>query len=97
MAVSRMVTVSWCSVATAVARRGETRSAFKRRLGLVVGGAGRRRSVRPALVALLGEELERLVDELPVELEDAAVAGVGIDDQIRVWQALVQVDSAAAP
>ena len=42
-----------------------------------------------------GEERERPGDELLVVLEDAAVAGVGVDDQLRVRQALRQVDRVA--
>jgi hypothetical protein len=41
---------------------------------------------------LLGsEEFESFADELCVELEDAAVAGVGVDHQLAVWQAAGQV------
>ena len=38
------------------------------------------------------EEVERLLDELLVELEDAAVSGVGIDDQIGVRDSLGQIE-----
>jgi hypothetical protein len=38
-----------------------------------------------------GEELDRDGGKLVVELEDAAVAGVGIDDQLGTLDALVEV------
>ena len=96
MAVSRMVTVSWCSVDHG---RG---AAWRDEAGVQAAARARRwevRATRPvgaAVVALLlGEELERLVDERLVELEDAAVAGVGVDHQISVRQAPGQVDRIA--
>jgi hypothetical protein len=46
----------------------------------------------PPPPALPLEEFEGLRDELPVELEDAAVAGVGINHQLTVRHALSQVD-----
>ena len=40
---------------------------------------------------LAPEEFESLLDELRVEPEDAAVAGVGVDHQLTVGQAAGQV------
>ena len=45
----------------------------------------------PAAAALPYEEFEGFPDELCVELEDAAVAGVGVGDQLAVGQAAGQV------
>jgi hypothetical protein len=45
----------------------------------------------PAAAALPSEEFEGFVDELGVVLEDAAVAGVGVGDQLAVGQAAGQV------
>jgi hypothetical protein len=47
--------------------------------------------LRPAAAALPVEEFEGFLDELCVVLEDAAVAGVGVDDQLAVRQAAGQV------
>jgi hypothetical protein len=47
--------------------------------------------LRPAAAALPGEEFEGFVDELCVVLEDAAVAGAGVGDQLAVGQAAGQV------
>src|SRR5687768_18615916 len=49
-------------------------------------------AVMPPPPALPREEFETLLDELLVELEDAAVAGVGIDHQLTVRQASSEVD-----
>src|SRR5919108_2622080 len=40
----------------------------------------------------LSEELESPLDEVLVELEHAAVAGVGIDDELAVRESSVEVD-----
>jgi hypothetical protein len=40
----------------------------------------------------LSEELQSPLDEVLVELEDAAVAGVGIDDELAVGESSVKVD-----
>ena len=47
------------------------------------------------VVALRHEEVERLGDELIVELEDAAVARVGVHDQFRVRETPRQIDRVA--
>ena len=47
--------------------------------------------LRPAAAALPVEEFEGFLDELCVVLEDAAVAGVGVDHQLAVGQAAGQV------
>jgi hypothetical protein len=45
-----------------------------------------------AFSALLREELESLLDELLVELEDSAVAGVRVDHQLVVRDAAGHVE-----
>jgi hypothetical protein len=40
----------------------------------------------------LSEKLERPLDEVLVELEDPAVPGVGIEDELAVGESLVEVD-----
>jgi hypothetical protein len=64
-------------------------SAFDRDRALVSHGA-----FCSVLVAVLlpVEELDGGLDELPVVLEDAAVFGVGIDDEFAARQAAVEVD-----
>ena len=54
----------------------------------VAGGAGYSADwwMPTAFSALLREELESLLDELLVELEDSAVAGVWVDHQLVVRQ-----------
>jgi Enoyl-(Acyl carrier protein) reductase len=39
------------------------------------------------------EELESALDEVLVELEHPAVPGVGIEDELAVWESLVEVDA----
>jgi hypothetical protein len=46
-----------------------------------------------SLAVLPLEECEGSLDELPVELEDAAVSGVLVDHQVTVGQAPGQVES----
>ena len=46
-------------------------------------------------MSVASEEREGALDELLVELEDAAVAGVGVDHQVRVRQPLGQIDRVA--
>jgi hypothetical protein len=40
----------------------------------------------------LSKELESTLDEVLVGLEDAAVAGVGIDDELAVQETSVEID-----
>jgi hypothetical protein len=75
------------AVSTSVLHRGRCPSSGRRWCGLL-GWLGR----PTAFSALLREELESLLDELLVELEDAAVAGVRVDHQHVVREAAGHVE-----
>src|SRR5215207_2349751 len=61
-----------------------------------VGGSSSSVSMNATIVQRVpSEELQGLLDEVLVELEDTAVARVGVDDEVTVRESSVEVDGVA--